>query len=318
MAIAKRPVSYREYYKAMREAFTEKINVLNEEEHNLTIECNEKHKALLEKKDYYKTTYNIDLDKYSEFKENTYSSGLFYRDANNAFLNKKNDYELTSDLYELVSLAKLQKDLYIIDKKINLYTRCINVKLSEYNNILRTFYNEVHTQMIINGYGYSMDNNIGWIAINRVLLKNKTKILDYSKTKKKRQELINKGVRLYNKEEAEWCAKNGIEYNAEDPRVFRRDEYFYEVPLMGCKIKDNTHVKFEISDYRHSSYRGKTNEDLVKQCNNDTNQICKLNLDLRTKLNLCVDVNKILYTKFIRNETQESYAYSKVNRKNRQ
>ena len=77
-------------------------------------------------------------------------------------------------------------------------------------------------------------------------------------------------------------------------------------------------MRFQVTDRRARELRGKTNQDLAKECNNDTNKICELPLDVKTKLNICVEVDKMLYTKFIRNENQKPYIDTKINRKNRQ
>ena len=50
-------------------------------------------------------------------------------------------------------------------------------------------------------------------------------------------------------------------------------------------------------------------------CGSDKDKICELNVDIKTKLALCNKVDKYLYSKFIRNENQNKYNYSKVNRK---
>ena len=87
---------------------------------------------------------------------------------------------------------------------------------------------------------------------------------------------------------------------------------------MGCKLPNGTKLKLQIGDYRHSSIRGKSNDELIAQCNSNTERICNLPIDLKTKLTLCDKADKILYTKFIRNETQTSVTFTKVNSKDRQ
>ena len=41
-------------------------------------------------------------------------------------------------------------------------------------------------------------------------------------------------------------------------------------------------------------------------------------IDLKTKLNICLEADKTLYTKFIRNENQKPYAYKQNHRKSGQ
>ena len=57
-----------------------------------------------------------------------------------------------------------------------------------------------------------------------------------------------------------------------------------------------------------------TNDELIELCNRDIKKICELSVDLKTKVTLCDKVNKILYTKFIRNENQKPFTFTKTNR----
>ena len=104
------------------------------------------------------------------------------------------------------------------------------------------------------------------------------------------------------------------EYKAKDKRVFVCNEYCYQIPLIDCKISGGSTFKLEIGDYRHRSLRGKTNDELIELCNNNTSKICELAIDLKTKVTLCDKVDKILYTKFIRNEAQKPITFVKTNR----
>ena len=68
-----------------------------------------------------------------------------------------------------------------------------------------------------------------------------------------------------------------------------------------------------LKDYFELKDNNDSNENLIEECNEDTEKICNLQIDLKTKLTLCNKVDKILYTKFIRNEAQKSVATSKAN-----
>ena len=63
--------------------------------------------------------------------------------------------------------------------------------------------------------------------------------------------------------------------------------------------------------------KGKTNEQLINECNRDLNKICELPVDVKLKLKLCLETDNILYLNFIRNEAQQSAHTPKANRKNR-
>ena len=317
MSIKETPTNFRVYYKLFIEDNKQKLEDALTLKEDLEDSVRVKYDTISSWKDVYEKEFNIKLDSYSEFTTNKYTTGQFYRAAKGLLINKQNDYELVSDLFNLYDLADTQKQIYDCINSIDFYKKCIKLTLKQYTEILRIYYTEVHKKLILEGQGYAFSNGIGWICVNRCLFNKKHPMLDYAATKKREKELIAKGERIYNKEEAEWCARNGLEYKAEDKRVFVCNEYCYQIPLIECKLPGSDHLKLEIGDYRHRILRGKTNDDLIKLCNNDIKKICELPIDLKTKLTLCDKVDKILYTKFIRNENQKPITFRKVNRKDR-
>ena len=318
MAIKNTPVNFRTYYKHLMEVCKDKKNNITTQLEELEKECSQLYNEIKDNATKYKEDYSFDLAKYSEFVNNEYSTGTFLKASKGAFVNRRDEYELVADLYDLYKLAKYQKQIYLYKKDLALVDKILSLGLYQYKDILKAYYTEVHKKLILDGAGYVFDNNMGWICINRCHLNNPKRPLDYAATKRRKEELIKEGKRIYNKEEADWCARNGLEYKAEDVRVFMNNEYCYEIPLINCKLIDGRKLKLDITDYRGAEIRGKTNEDLIKECDGDIDKICELSVDLKTKLTLCNKVNKMLYTKFIRNEAQKSINATSTNRKNRQ
>lgn len=318
MSIKQTPINFRVYFKHLKEVYAQKKKDIVMQISDLKTSAEELYNSVKNNEEVYKTTYNIDLNKYFEYKTNTYTNGQFLKVAKGAFVNRGGEYEMVSDLYDLYKLAKTQKHIYDFNQDLKLINKVLDLGLYEYANVLKTYYTEVHKKLILEGAGYVFDNNLGWICINRCHLNHPKRPIDYAATKKRKEELIKAGKRIYNKEEADWCKANGLEYEAEDVRVFMNNEYCYEIPLINSKLENGRKYKLEITDYRHSSVRGKTNDDLIEECNGDINKICELPVDLKTKLTLCNKSNKMLYTKFIRNENQKSINSRSSDRKDRQ
>ena len=318
MGIKETPTNIKVYYNSMKEAITRKHKETVEAFDSLKLLMSSNYEEIKSNIDVYKKDFKVDLTDYPEFIENRYIDGTFLKVAKGMFINRKNNYKLVADLFNLYNYTKKQKEKQDLICKIELYEKLLQLSLKEYTNIVRIYMTQVHKKMILDGEGYVFGENIGWICINRCLIGKHRPKLDYAATKKKKEEFIKAGKRIYNQEEAEWCKRNGIEYKAEDYRVFIDKEYCYEIPLLGCKLPDGTKYKLDISDYRHASVRGKSNDELIKECNNDTNKICELQVDLKTKLTMCDKTDKILYTKFIRNEAQQPSTTPKACRKNRQ
>lgn len=304
-AIKEIPTNFRVYYKNMRNEYTRKKEEVENKIDNLDKEVNKLHKQLSEDYKENKVLYIVKLLSYQEFVYNKYINGEFFRIAEGCYLNKKNDYVLTSVNFNVYNYAKLQKELYQLKKDSILYDKLLQLSLKEYTNLLKAYYNKVHEKLICQGYGYAFHGKIGWICINRCHIINQKSHIDYNQTKLNKIKLIAEGKKLYNKIEAEWCKQNGIEYDGVDPRVYRSVEYVYEIPLLHSKLPNGSKLKFTTTNYYNRNIRNKSNEEIIKECNADKYKICKLDIDIRAKLDLCLKVDKILYSKFIRNESQK-------------
>lgn len=314
MGTKETPINFRVYYKNMTEYYTHKKEDLLEELATQTKALQELHESIQNNLNSYKSDFNTDLNKYKEFVENKYIDGQFLRVTKGMYMNKSNNYELVGALVDVYTLARLQKHIVGIEKEIDLCERCLKVDIKTYNSFLKQYYGEVHRKMILEGNGYAFSGSLGWICINRCVLRNSKPKLDFAATKKRKAELQAAGVKLYNETEAEWCKQHGIPYKAADYRVYLNKEHCYEIPLINCKLPNGSKIKFTVTDYRNTSLRGKTNDDIIRECNSDTSKICDLGLDLKTKLTLCEKVDKILYTKFIRNENQKPLVDPSPNR----
>lgn len=317
MGIKETPTNFRVYYTCMKEYYTAKKHEAGELVDNLTSEIVHLKADILDKTLEYKDTYGINLSDYSEFKDNEYQDGKFLNASKQIFTAVGKEH-IDGNLWDLYNLAKKQKDIYDLRQDINYYAKLASLTIKEYTEILKVYYTEVQRQMILNGAGYVFEGSLGWICINRCKIESQKPRIDYAKTKKKKAEILATGGKLYNKEEAEWCKKHGIEYDGQDGRVYMRNEYCYEIPLLDCHITNGKKFRFVSADYRGNALRGKTNEEILQEANFNTESLCKLPLDLRTKLNLCVIADKTLYSKFIRNENQKPINASKASWKDRQ
>ena len=319
MAIKEIPTNFRVYYKAMREATYPKYEKAVEEYENLLVEEKALYEDIKSFLDNYKTVYKINLLDYEEFINNKYTTDKFYSDAKDLFINKKDNYKITSNLYRLYKLAKQQKELYTKKHQIDIYEKMLDLTIDEYKTVLETFYNEVTRQLIVEGNGYVFEHPLGWLCINRCkIVQGKRKVLDYKATRENKEKLLSEGKRLWNKEEAEYAAKVGVNYQGVDYRIFKNDEYAYEFALINCKIVKEEKMKFKVTDSHRLMLGGKTDDDIIADCNGDINKICNLRLNPKRKLFICLKANNILYLNFIRNEGQQSVKTPKANRKNRQ
>ena len=193
----------------------------------------------------------------------------------------------------------------------------LDLSLNQYQEVLQSFYTEVHKKLIIDGVGYVFESPIGWICINRCkIVQGKRRLLDFKATKDNKEKLLAEGKRLWNKDEADYAKVVGADYDGVDYRVFLNKDVCYEMPLINCRL--NSGEKYRLTPtFARRHIKGKTNADLIAECNNDINKICELPIDIMLKLKLCLETDNILYLNFIRNEAQQSAHTPKANRKNR-
>lgn len=318
MAIKEIPINARTYLKSVKAFVTTKHEEATKQREKIESRLYDHYEVVKQYKENYKKEYKLNLDEYDEFVKNTYIDGTLLTTSKGLFTNKKSNYEIVGSLYNLYALAKCQKEIHDVNKELDTYNKVLRLSLNEYNYILKTVYNKIHEEMILNGKGYAFEGSIGWICINRCHLVNPKKVIDYKLTKENKAKLLAEGKRLFNQQEQAWCKDNNLDYKGVDYRIYRNPEYVYEIAYFDCRLPNGRDLKFKCSDYRSRELRGKTNEQIIEECDRDTKKICQLGLDLKTKLTLCNNVDKLLYTKFIRNENQKPSTTSKVDRKNRQ
>lgn len=316
-----RAIGIRDYYQKMHDRAINNLDKLEKELDEKRKECIILRDEIKSNLDIYKNKYEIDLMSFSEFRNNTYTTGQFRKAASVAYLNRKNNRELTIELYDLIKLANLQKRIVEINKRVEIDRKLVLIKPSEYQEITSQYYNKIQELMILDGVGYHFEGRIGWICINRVKLINKDgkRNIDYKASKEAKDRLIEEGKRPYDKEEADWYEEHGLPYDGVKYQVYQDVEYVYEIPLINCFVKTRSgRYKLTSADYINKSLRGKSYDEIIAECDNDVNKIIRLNVDIKKKLTMCLKANPLLYTKYIRNENQESYRFIQINRKSRQ
>lgn len=317
MKIKETPTTYSEYYDKMRERTIPKREEVVGTLDKAKGELEELYNIVRDNTEVYKSL-GVTLSTYNEYAENKYITGEFLDYARTLFINRKNNYEANAQLFHLYRYARKQKEVHDLEHDLNHYDKLLSLTKRQYSSILRTFYTEVHRQMILFGKGYVFEGNLGWICINRCHIDEAKRRIDYFATAKRKKEILEAGGRLYNEEENKWCDANGIKYDGQDWRVFLKSEYCYEIPLLNCRIKNGGKYKLSIADYRNRTLRGKSNKQLIEECGGDLEVICNLRVDLKAKLNLCLEADNGIYLNFIRNEDQKPITAFKAHWKDRQ
>ena len=227
VAIKDKPTGLHDYYLNVRDEYNRIKEVANLENDKLIEEIKLKRDDVLP----YVNSFKLPIIDYPEFQQNKYINGRLINAAIGLYTDRRNDGEMKGRCFKLLSLAKAQEKYYNNVQAIRKAEKILALTYRQYCNILRTFYYEVHKQMILNGYGYVLEGCFGWICFNRVIINGEVKMIDFAATNKKKKELIAKGLKPYNEKEAKWCKDNHIPYDGVDYKVYKNDECWYEYCL---------------------------------------------------------------------------------------
>lgn len=311
MAIKQKPIGIKEYYQNVRNTYILEKEKATLNIDKLTVSCNDKRTHLIT----FIHEFKVPLADYPEFQYNKYINGRLKAIAELLYKEKVDNVDNKALRLTLLTYATQQEEIYKLTKRLEVLDKILDISYRDYTKLLKAFYTQVQKELIINGNGYVFEGRIGWICYNRIVNNNfGRRVIDWAATRKRKQEILDAGGKLWNKDEAEWCEKNDIPYEGEDYRVYLNREATYEIALLNCTLKNCGHSRIKSADYREPSLRGKSNDEIREECDNNINKICNLGLDMGTKLYICLAANKTLYTKFIRNENQTSMHFRKIDR----
>ena len=165
--IKETPTHIREYYKAMRDAYTQKKEDAEKEKRTLQEQCEGHYRNILHHFNEY-NNYGINLSEFPEFVNNEYENGDLLRAVKAAYKNEDHEYEIIPELHQLLQLAEKQYRISQIPSEIEFFDKVLSVKIREYIRYLREYFTIVHKKLILDGCAYRFGHHLGDIFINRV------------------------------------------------------------------------------------------------------------------------------------------------------
>jgi hypothetical protein len=309
-AVKETPVKVFTYYKILHELYSNKYETLKNKIDILT------NSIIVNKRvvnsNYIKANkkFHVKLENYKEFVNNEYYNGELEDVAKVLF--DKSDEDTKVFCIALVKFATNIKLVAELNARCKLYKQIASLTRNDFTTLLKKYYNEVQRYILLEGYAYKLNETAGYLFVNKIRNSKKSRKVDFNKTNKRKAEVLAAGGEIYDKKKAEYFANHGLEYNGIDCRVYRDDpDFIYEFCNTYGKIHD---VRFESSDSRNGELRNKSNEDLIKEANGDVNYILNLDLDIRQKMIILVQMDKTLDIKYKRNDNYETIKCSSPNR----
>ena len=296
-------IDIKDYYKAF-------IDNANSDIEKYQEEINVNHKLLISTKDYIEKyilyinhQFNINLKENFNisWNEETYSEDEHLTDTINARL-KDAVGEDRIILLQLLRYSELLKFIDDCNKKIELANNRSKITPKKYKEYLKKYYLQSVHKALLDGHAYRFSHGIGDLMINYWKYVNgvRSKIVDWNETNKRKQEILNAGLKLYDKEEAEIYKIRGIKYDGIPYVVYKTNNEYYDIELVNCKSFSKNNIKFKHANYIPTKFRKRTPEDIANQFNS-VDEIAVQDLGIRHKLIVALEKDPSIYLKYIRN-----------------
>lgn len=296
-------IDIKDYYKAFIDNANSDIKKYQEE-------INVNHKLLISTKDYIEKyilyinhQFNINLKENFNisWNEETYSEDEHLTDTINARL-KNVVGEDRIILLQLLRYSELLKFIDDCNKKIELANNRSKITPKKYKEYLKKYYMQSVHKALLDGHAYRFSHGIGDLMINYWKYVNgvRSKIVDWNETNKRKQEILNAGLKLYNKEEAEIYKIRGLKYDGIPYVVYKTNNEYYDIELVNCKSFSKNNIKFKHANYIPTKFRKRTPEDIANQFNS-VDEIAVQDLGIRHKLIVALEKDPSIYLKYIRN-----------------
>ena len=233
---------------------------------------------------------NIDLDQFYEFNNQAYNSSLELESFVIKLLKKHTKGE-RQDVIELAKWCSILKNEHKTFKELRLCKKKSELTFDEYKTYLFDYYCQVH-KIILEGNTYKFGHGIGTIRFRKFVFNENYRSIDFDATRKRKQEIIDAGKKVYNKLEAINAKVQGKEYDGIPYIVYKTNNYGYSLKLENSIIiRDRLPYDFKPVSYINAKYRGYNYNQIIEKFCKTEDDINYLQIDLRTKLALLLIIN---------------------------
>lgn len=220
-------------------------------------------------------------------------------------------------LLQLLRYNEVLKTCSIYKQKIALAQKRNSITPKQYKEYLRKYYMQGVHKAMIDGYAYRFGFGVGDILINYWKYVNKVRdnYVDWAATNKRKKEILEAGLKLYNKDEAEIYKIRGLKYDGIPYVVYKTNKEYFNIELINVRTVGKTKIKFKHANYIPYKFRGKSVEELANMFNS-VDEIAVQDLGIRHKLITCVEKDPTIYLRYVRNADNVRQRRGEHNSKN--
>lgn len=258
---------------------------------------------LLPRREYIKHVFGLDINRYIEFNNKEFNPiNSLYKKV--SYINRyKYKDEYKNDINSLLNYCSaINKKQELIEEK-ELAEIKANMNYNTYQNYVFEYYNKVE-EILLMGEGYTFNNGIGCISINRFKASNPIKI-DIKETGNNYRKIISEGKIPYDKSNAEFCKNNGIEYNGVKYKVNKIVDHVYRIFITNTDKRYKCKISFTSANYINSKYRKSTYQEIVDTYCHNLEDIFRLQVSIDVKLKLLLIKFPGYYVNFVRDVNKQ-------------
>lgn len=184
-------------------------------------------------KDVIYNKFNINLDSYIEFTNKEIDEEHKLYDKTMKFIKILDDEESLKLLNTIIKYCNTVKVINDCKKSIELCNKRKNITFNVYKNLIKKYYLKVN-EKALEGNGVRFSNGLGIFTINynKTSESDNDKHIDFQATNKAKEELIKRGLKPYNKKEAEEYERAGITYDGIECTVYKEGGYKLYVDMI--------------------------------------------------------------------------------------
>ena len=172
-----------------------------------------------------------------------------------------------------------------------------NISFEEYKRLICRHYIEVMNE-VVKGNGVRFTNGLGILLIEYedMSLVKKHNVIDWPATQRKKKELLAKGIKIYDKQEAEDYTKAGITYDGVECIIYKDTDYKIRAMVIKSDIIGSHDVCIVPTNTLPPETKGLTHKEIAEQFSDEVLGALKYNFRARAEINILR--NKLNYLKY--------------------
>jgi len=197
----------------------------------------------------------------------------------------------------IIKFCKIVTNINWLNKAISMCNIRKEITYTKYRELIKLYYDKAVDELF-KGKGVRCDNGLGVIIIEYIPQKeNNFKKVDMAATAKRKQELLNKGIKLYNAEEAKEYERAGIKYDGVNCVVYSENQFLLYPLLLNAVGFEGNVLRFYPANYVAKELRGFTTQELADNFTDE--QLSKKRLYLITRVNVELKRHPEYWTKYV-------------------